>query len=102
MAAVKISGQHTVVGVTSNGKKIVFSDFTTDNGTAGITPCTITPLVRINQWFVGRKSGGTDTAVTYVTALGSDTAYTSGSNVIYVTPSGETTGAKLCITSIGD
>ncbi|HPE06163.1 MAG TPA: hypothetical protein PLW50_00380 [Smithellaceae bacterium] len=101
MAAVKISGQHTVVGVTSNGKKIVFSDFTTDNGTAGITPCTIKPLVKIDQWFMGVKTVG-NTSGAFTAVLGSDTSYLSGSNVIYVTPGATTTGAKLCITSIGD
>jgi len=103
MAAFTGTATHAIIGTLKNGLKLVQTTITsTDGANSGTaTPFTVYPLVHIKAWnFFPRDPGTTPT--TYVTALGSDTSYLSGSNVIYITPTGVPTGCVLEILAVGE
>jgi hypothetical protein len=96
MANQVFTGSHAVAGVTADGKKIVFTDVTSDGGTAAAATVTISPLTRVLNWSAWTKHGGANAAtITFTISM-------SG-NVATITPSLDFSVANTVITimSIG-
>ena len=86
MANNVFTGTHTIVGTTQNGKKIVFTDITSDGGAAAAATVVIAPLTRVYAWTIGVKNLG---------ATGTTYPATMTGNVLTITP-----GAVLDVASV--
>jgi len=93
MAAVVLSGlSQTVVATLSDGKKMVISDFVTDNGTTAGTHV-ISPLQTVTEWAFYVKDPA-DTPTTFEATI------TSG-NHISIAAAADPTGCVLTVVSFG-
>jgi hypothetical protein len=89
-----------IVGTLDNGLKMIHYKITpTNNGTTA-TPITIKETTKIVAWNFFPRDNVTAPA-TFEAVFGGDTSYLSGNNVIYITPSADSTNDVLDLLVVG-
>jgi hypothetical protein len=91
MAAVTLTGTHTVMGELENGLKMVITNITTDAGEDAGT-LTISPLKVIDHWIFSVKDPGDVPTIFTATVSG---------RTLTVNPTGAPTGCLLTLVSFG-
>jgi hypothetical protein len=99
MAAMSSTSVDTIVGVLSNGKKLVQTTVTCIHDDTGAAKITVAPLKSIEQFAVFPKNPGT-APTTFI--IQPPAASTSGTNnTLLITPAADADGAVIEIISVG-